>query len=293
MHAAGDDAEGVRLRGLIVVLWRAGSASARRSRSRRATSTPAEARSWSDTAKAASAARSAWTAGPGINSRPGSRCAPRCRSARCSAFSVVQPAAGPGRPPASAPSFTRQLPAPASGGASRPSAASRARGGDVARRVPLLVIQRQLGHADLAITSVYLREIDNTEIVHTVHERPAPMVPAPKSAVDIARRHRPECCPSLRPESRRSSRSDVGAVGHHRVPREVAARRHRGSHSFVAIAVARFETAPLEAAASVRTTSGAFGRSALPQGVTGRVSLRSAPHELVGDDRMGVEMRPM
>jgi integrase len=33
--------------------------------------------------------------------------------------------------------------------------------------VPLLVIQRQLGHADLAITSVYLRGIDNTEIVHT------------------------------------------------------------------------------------------------------------------------------
>jgi site-specific recombinase XerD len=44
--------------------------------------------------------------------------------------------------------------------------------------VPLLVIQRQLGHADLSITSVYLRGIDNTEIVHTVHERPAPMVPA-------------------------------------------------------------------------------------------------------------------
>jgi site-specific recombinase XerD len=44
--------------------------------------------------------------------------------------------------------------------------------------VPLLVIQRQLGHADLAITSVYLRGIDNTEIVHAVHERPAPVIPA-------------------------------------------------------------------------------------------------------------------
>ena len=44
--------------------------------------------------------------------------------------------------------------------------------------VPLLVIQRQLGHADLAITSVYLRGIDNTEIVHAVHGRPAPMIPA-------------------------------------------------------------------------------------------------------------------
>jgi integrase/recombinase XerD len=44
--------------------------------------------------------------------------------------------------------------------------------------VPLRVIQRQLGHANLAITSVYLRGIDNTEIVHTVHERPAPTIPA-------------------------------------------------------------------------------------------------------------------
>jgi site-specific recombinase XerD len=44
--------------------------------------------------------------------------------------------------------------------------------------VLLLVIQRQLGHADLAITSVYLRGIDNTETVHAVHERPAPVIPA-------------------------------------------------------------------------------------------------------------------
>ena len=44
--------------------------------------------------------------------------------------------------------------------------------------VPLIVIQRQLGHADLGITSAYLRGIDNTEIIHAVHERPAPMTPA-------------------------------------------------------------------------------------------------------------------
>jgi site-specific recombinase XerD len=43
--------------------------------------------------------------------------------------------------------------------------------------VPLLVIQRQLGHADLGVTSAYLRGIDSSEIIHTVHERPAPMVP--------------------------------------------------------------------------------------------------------------------
>ena len=44
--------------------------------------------------------------------------------------------------------------------------------------VPLVIIQRQLGHADLGITSTYLRGIDNTEIIHTVHERPAPAIPA-------------------------------------------------------------------------------------------------------------------
>jgi integrase/recombinase XerD len=44
--------------------------------------------------------------------------------------------------------------------------------------IPLLVIQRQLGHADLAITSAYLRGIDNTEIIAAVHERPTPMIPA-------------------------------------------------------------------------------------------------------------------
>jgi len=44
--------------------------------------------------------------------------------------------------------------------------------------VPLVVIQRQLGHADLGITSTYLRGIDNTEIIHAVHERPSPTISA-------------------------------------------------------------------------------------------------------------------
>ncbi len=47
--------------------------------------------------------------------------------------------------------------------------------------VPLLVIERQ--HADLAITSAYLRGIDNTEIIHAVRERPAPMIPAQSTHV--------------------------------------------------------------------------------------------------------------
>jgi len=44
--------------------------------------------------------------------------------------------------------------------------------------VSLVVIQRQLGHANLGITSVYLRGIDNAEIIDTIHARRAPMIPA-------------------------------------------------------------------------------------------------------------------
>jgi len=44
--------------------------------------------------------------------------------------------------------------------------------------VPLNVIQRQLGHADLGVTSVYLRGIDNTEVISAVHSRRAPTMPA-------------------------------------------------------------------------------------------------------------------
>jgi integrase len=44
--------------------------------------------------------------------------------------------------------------------------------------VPLVVIQRQLGHVNLGITSVYLQGIDSSEIIDTVHARPAPMISA-------------------------------------------------------------------------------------------------------------------
>ena len=50
---------------------------------------------------------------------------------------------------------------------------------EIAREgVPLNVIQRQLGHANLGITSIYLQGIDNAEIIDTVHARRAPMIPA-------------------------------------------------------------------------------------------------------------------
>jgi site-specific recombinase XerD len=47
--------------------------------------------------------------------------------------------------------------------------------------VPLIVIQRQLGHSNLGITSIYLQGIDNAEIIQTVHSRHAPILPVSAS----------------------------------------------------------------------------------------------------------------
>jgi integrase/recombinase XerD len=47
--------------------------------------------------------------------------------------------------------------------------------------VPLIVIQRQLGHSNLGITSIYLQGIDNAEIIETVHARRQPMIPVSTS----------------------------------------------------------------------------------------------------------------
>jgi site-specific recombinase XerD len=44
--------------------------------------------------------------------------------------------------------------------------------------VPLVVIQRQLGHANLGITSIYLQGIDSSEIISTVHGRSSPTISA-------------------------------------------------------------------------------------------------------------------
>jgi site-specific recombinase XerD len=44
--------------------------------------------------------------------------------------------------------------------------------------VPLVVIQRQLGHTNLGITSIYLQGIDSSEIISTVHGRPSPTISA-------------------------------------------------------------------------------------------------------------------
>jgi site-specific recombinase XerD len=60
--------------------------------------------------------------------------------------------------------------------------------------ISLIVIQRQLGHADLAITSRYLRGIDNSEIIRAVHQRPEPMIPAGRQLLPNADRRGQRCC---------------------------------------------------------------------------------------------------
>jgi site-specific recombinase XerD len=47
--------------------------------------------------------------------------------------------------------------------------------------VPLIVIQRQLGHSNLGITSISVEGIDNAEIIDTAHARRAPMIPVSTS----------------------------------------------------------------------------------------------------------------
>jgi site-specific recombinase XerD len=44
--------------------------------------------------------------------------------------------------------------------------------------VPVVVIQRQLGHANLGVTSIYRQGIDSAEIIATVHSRSAPVISA-------------------------------------------------------------------------------------------------------------------
>jgi hypothetical protein len=44
--------------------------------------------------------------------------------------------------------------------------------------VPLDVIQRRLGHANLGVTSIYVQGIDNVEIIEPAHARQAHVLPA-------------------------------------------------------------------------------------------------------------------
>jgi len=44
--------------------------------------------------------------------------------------------------------------------------------------LPINVIQRQLGHANLGVTSIYLQGIDSGEIIEAIRTRRPPVIPA-------------------------------------------------------------------------------------------------------------------
>jgi integrase len=179
MHAAGDHADAVRLRGLIIVLWRAGlrisealalnegdldlhrgAILGRRGKGGKRREVGMDRWAWEQLT-------------PWLQLR-----------ATLPAGALFCALRGPTVGRAWAPAGVRSQLRHAAGRAGvrrrfTPHQLRHAHAVEMSREgVPLLAIHRQLGHADLAITSVYLRGIDNTEIVHTVHERPAPMIPA-------------------------------------------------------------------------------------------------------------------
>lgn len=177
MRAAGESPEGVRLRGIIVVLWRAGLRISEALALNETDLDPAAAHWWFVTARAISGVRSGWTAGHGRTSRLELR-----RELPVGRLFCVLRGPTRGRPCSPAGIRAQLQHAAALAGVRRrfaPHQLRHAHAVEMSREgISLLVIQRQLGHADLAITSRYLRGIDNTEIIAAVHERPAPMIPA-------------------------------------------------------------------------------------------------------------------
>ena len=117
-----------------------------------------------------------WAGNSGVR---GLRRASSCRSGRCFC-SIDGPTRGRPWSGAAVRSEFRRLAARA--GVRRRFAPHQLRHADaleLAREgVPLNIIQRQLGHADLGTTSIYLQGIDPEEIIATVHMRRAPMMSA-------------------------------------------------------------------------------------------------------------------
>jgi integrase len=139
-------------------------------------------RCWCGAARAAAAARSAWTTGPGEQLAPWLQA--RVELPVGPLFCVGNGATR-GRPWAPAATRSELRGVAREAGVRRRFAPHRLRHAhavEMAREgVPLIVIQRQLGHTNLGITSVYLQGIDNTEIIDTVQARRAPMVPVDSS----------------------------------------------------------------------------------------------------------------
>lgn len=175
MRTAGDGTNGARLRGLIVVLWRAGlrisEALARAESDLDRNRGPILVRRGKG-GKRREVGMDAWgwqQLDPWLRTRE--------QMPVGALFCVIH---GPSRGrPWSAAAVRVQLRQAAAGAGVRrrfaPHQLRHAHAVEMAREgVPLVVIQRQLGHANLGITSIYLQGIDNAEIIDTSTTEPHP-----------------------------------------------------------------------------------------------------------------------
>jgi site-specific recombinase XerD len=179
MRGAGSGVSGVRLRGLVVVMWRAGL---RISEALALAETDLDRRRGAVLVRCGKGGK--WRE-VGMDDWAWDQLAPWLEARRClpigALFCVLR---GPTRgQPWSASGVRSQLRRTASSAGVRrrfaPHQLRHAHAVEMAREgVPLLVIQRQLGHANLGITSIYLQGIDNAEIIDTIHRRRPPMIPA-------------------------------------------------------------------------------------------------------------------
>jgi integrase len=199
MRAAGDGAHGRRLRGLIVILWRAGlrvqealalteadldqrrgSLLVRRGKGGRRREVGMDDWGWRELQ-------------PWLDLRIDLPVGPL--------FCVINGATR-GRPWATAAARAQLLRTAAAARVRRRFASHQLRHAhavEMAREgVPLIVIQRQLGHSNLGITSVYLQGIDSGEIIETVHER--------RPAHDSRQRITAALIPQSPPAARRAKR---------------------------------------------------------------------------------------
>ena len=85
MRTAGDGTHGRRVRGLIVIMWRAGLRIQEALALTEGISITDAAHCWFDAARVGAGARLAWTPGAGNSSSPGSSCGESFRSVRCRA----------------------------------------------------------------------------------------------------------------------------------------------------------------------------------------------------------------
>jgi integrase len=179
MRAAGPGADGVRLRGLIVVLWRAGL---RIGEALALSETDLDARRGAVLVRSGKGGRRRKV---GMDGWAWEQLEPwqelRVRFPVGPLFCVIHgPTAGRGWESAAA---RRQLARTAAAAGVRrrfaPHQLRHLHAIELAHEgVPLLVIQRQLGHSHLGVTSIYLQGIDNAEIIDAVHARRAPVIPA-------------------------------------------------------------------------------------------------------------------